>query len=108
MKHSIAVVIWLLTFAGSAYSQAARTSLTGTVSNHLGAAVANAPVQAKNEETGAVVRAISSQEGRYTLSGLSAGSYQVSIAMPCCVFAPFRKEGIRVESGQAVRFEHPA
>ena len=105
MKHSVAVAMWLLMFAGSAHSQAARTSLTGTVSSYLGAAVANAPVQAKNEETGAVVRAISSQDGRYTLSGLSAGSYQVSIAMPCCVFAPFRKEGIRVESGQAVRFD---
>ena len=52
-------------------------TLSGTVSDHLGVAVANAPIQAKNKATGMVAaRALSSADGRYTLA-IAPGTYEL-------------------------------
>ena len=55
-------------------------SITGTVSNLPGDAVANAPVQATNRSTNMVYKTASSEKGLYSLSPLPSGTYEVAVA----------------------------
>src|SRR5262245_4859265 len=48
-----------------------------------------APLQARNKVTGAAARTMSKTDGRYALTNLPDGTYEISIIMPCCAFQPF-------------------
>jgi hypothetical protein len=86
----------------SVCAQNDKGSLAGTVSYPNGAAVADAPIQLENKTTGAVARTISKRDGRYTLAGLPAGTYQLSIVMPCCAYKQIAQEVV-VEPGKAAQ-----
>src|SRR5579872_5818896 len=72
--------IALLFCASTLFAQSGGT-ITGTILNLPGDAVANAPVQATNAATRAVYKATSSENGQYTLAQLPAGTYEVSVAL---------------------------
>jgi hypothetical protein len=57
-------------------------SITGTVFDADGAPVVSAQAQAVNSGTKAVYKTTASADGRYTLSGLPAGNYDVTIVAP--------------------------
>jgi len=79
-------------FVGCMSAQNGRGSLTGTVSDPNGAAVAEAPIQVKNKATGAIARITSKSDGSYTLAGLAPGTYEYSIVMPCCAYKKVAQE----------------
>ena len=70
-----ALAVVLCAFGLPAQSRAA--SLAGTVFDQAGKAVPNAAVAVKNEATGAVRSLTTDQDGRFSIAGLSAGSYSV-------------------------------
>jgi len=72
----------------------------GVVTGPTGAPVPNAPIQARNRQSGAVVRAATTADGRYRLAPLPAGSYDISITMPCCAFDPFAQPDVAIRAGQ--------
>jgi hypothetical protein len=76
------VPILSLLCATAAFSQSDRGTVTGTVSDPAGAVIANAPVEAKNVDTGTVYPVASSSTGNYTIAQLPAGNYEVSVAAP--------------------------
>ncbi len=57
-------------------------TITGTVVDSDGVAVANAQVQATNRDTKSVYKTAGSAKGRYTLATLPPGAYDVSINAP--------------------------
>ena len=69
----------------SAWGQANRGSITGTVVDSSGAMVAGADVTATNLETNVVTKTISNQSGIYVLANLPPGRYSVE----------FKREGFR-------------
>jgi hypothetical protein len=75
----LALVALLLAFAGPAYGQSDRGSITGTVKDPNGGLVANAKITATNTETNETREATTSDEGSYTLPELKAGPYKVSV-----------------------------
>jgi hypothetical protein len=77
---TIAIVSVL--FTTTAFAQSDKGSIQGTVSDPLGAVLANAPVQAKNADTGAVYKATSTAKGTYSLADLPAGKYEITVAIP--------------------------
>jgi Carboxypeptidase regulatory-like domain len=100
MRFRMLVLLGFIAFwAGKTHSQSANGSLTGVVSGPNGA-VADAPIQAKNRATGVMVRAMTKPDGRYTLTNLAAGTYDISVRMPCCVFQPFVKGDVAVKAGE--------
>lgn len=101
----LALVTCLLAISATGFGQTARGSLSGTVFGPDGATVADAPVQAKNTETGSLARTVTSAAGRYTLSDLPAGTYELSIVMACCAFDPFVKDSITLPAGQAQQLD---
>jgi hypothetical protein len=78
--RTIALVSVLLT--ATAFGQGDKGAIQGTVSDPVGVALANAPVQAKNADTGAVYKATSTAKGSYSLADLPAGKYEVTVAIP--------------------------
>ena len=101
----LAAVVGCLALTAAVSAQAGRGSLTGTVAiSWNGARVPNAPLQVRHRETGAVVRSASAADGRYVFADIPAGEYELSVAMPCCGYDPFRA-GVTVRAGQSTAFD---
>lgn len=96
---------WLLACVVTCQLHAQSSALMRGVVSAEGSAVPNAPIQAKNTQTGATFRSISLGNGQYELPGLPPGSYDVSVRMPGFQYAPFRREGVTVTSGQALSLD---
>ncbi len=78
-------------------------SISGTISNLPGEMVAKAPVQATNARTGVVYKAVSADNGGYTLPQLPAGAYDISVAVTG--FNPFAQKNLTVGAGQSVHLD---
>ena len=96
-------VLCLSLFAVPVFSQSDRGTITGTVSDPAGAVIANAPIQARNTETGVVYDAATSGTGNYTIGQLPAGSYDVSTTVPG--FKKYIRQGLVVQVAQVLRID---
>lgn len=85
-------------FVVAAFAQTNRGSITGTVTDPVGAVVANASVVAVNSETQAQYTTITTGTGHYTLAEMPAGVYSVSAEVPG--FKKFTQRGIGVQVAQ--------
>jgi hypothetical protein len=92
-----------LLFASALIAQTDRGSITGDVSDPAGAVVPNAPIQAKNTETGAVFDTLSSSTGNYTLSQLPPGTYELSAAVSG--FKKYSHPGLVVQATIVMRID---
>ena len=90
-------------FALAAFAQSDRGTITGTIADPAGAVVANAPVQARNVETGAVYQAASSTTGNYTLSQLPTGTYEITVSVPG--FKKFVRSDLLLPVAQTLRID---
>jgi hypothetical protein len=99
----IAACFYLLVSA--AFAQNNFGTITGHVSDPEEAAVAGAPVQARNVATGALYRGLSSASGEYTLTRVPAGTYEISVSMPCCAYQPYTHADLAVATAQRLRFD---
>jgi hypothetical protein len=95
----------LLLLASAALAQSDRGTITGTVTDSTGAVIANAQIQAKQAETGALFPTVSTDTGNYTLVQLPVGPYEISVTVPG--FKKFVRSGITVEAAQVQRVDIP-
>src|SRR5262252_1434384 len=94
---ALCMCISLLTLAGPkhAFAQGAGSVvLSGTVLDPGGRAIQNASVAAKNEASSAVSKTTTDPAGKFSFTGLAAGSYSVEVSAPG--FAPAIRQGVRV------------
>jgi hypothetical protein len=98
----LAGVVFLMTVA---FAQSDRSQITGTVFDPAGAVVANAPVRARNVDTGGEYNAVSTSTGNYALNELPVGRYQLTVAAPG--FKTFVRDGFTVQSAQVYRIDIP-
>src|SRR6185369_17266997 len=89
--------------AAVAFAQGDRATITSTISDPAGAVVANAPIEAKNTQTGAVYQAATSATGNYTLSQLPAGTYEMTVAVPG--FKKYVRQNVEVQVAQVLRMD---
>jgi hypothetical protein len=101
--HRSKRVLCLLSIAMVAFAQGDRGTITGTISDPAGAVVANAPIEARNIETGAVYPAASTSTGNYTLSQLPFGSYELTVNVPG--FKRYVRQGLAVQVAQTLRID---
>lgn len=80
-------------------AQETRATLSGTVMDPTGAAIAAANVQLINVETGVEFRTQSNQAGQYRFLFLNPGSYRLTAETPG--FRAFTRDGIVLSTGQA-------
>jgi len=97
------VSMCLLASAIVVFAQSDRGTITGTVADPAGAVVANAPIEAKNSQTGAAFQAASSETGNFTLAQLPVGTYEISVAV--AGFKKYVRQNITVGVAQTVRVD---
>src|SRR6476661_8390663 len=85
------------------YAQSDRGTITGTVSDPANAMVPNAPVVAKNMESGGVYQTVTTATGNFTLASLPAGAYEVSVEAPG--FNKLVQQNITVQVALTVRLD---
>ena len=104
MRHTKPAIalLFLLTLAHAAFGQTGGV-ITGVVSDPGGAVIANAPIEAKNSETGVVVSAATSATGNYVLGDLPAGTYEINATVPG--FKRYVRTGITVQQLQTTRVD---
>jgi hypothetical protein len=84
-------------------AQIGGSQITGSVTDAAGAGVPGATVVAVHVRSGAARQAVSSRSGLYTLAGLAPGEYRVDVELSG--FRPVRRQGVRLETGEAVRLD---
>jgi len=92
---------FLLAF--STFAQNDRGTVTGTVADPAGAVVANAMIQMKHVQTGAVYEAASTNTGNYTIAQLPVGTYEMSVTVPG--FKKYVRQNIGIEVAQTLRLD---
>ena len=101
--HRQAWVLCVFLSAAAAFGQSDRGVITGTVSDPAGAVVANAAVEARQIETGAVYQAASSSTGNYTLSQLPTGTYDLTVTV--AGFKKFVRQNLVLPVAQTLRID---
>ncbi len=99
MKTPSKLVVALLTFVIAALSQETRATLSGTVTDQSGAAVAGATLHLINVETSIEVSTQSNSLGQYHFLFLNPGTYRLTAQM--AGFHAFAREGIQLATTQA-------
>ena len=95
------IALLFLSFDVSCVAQSDRGSITGSLTDPSGGAVANLPVTATNEATGVQTRTVTTGDGYYTIPSLPAGSYSLTVQAPG--FEKLIRNGITVSVDAAVR-----
>ncbi len=103
--RSLVIAIGVSIFSFAVYAQSDRGTITGTVSDATGAVVANASIEVRNTQTGAVYPTASTSTGNYTLSQIPTGNYEMSVMVPG--FKKYIRANIAVPVAQTLRLDVP-
>src|SRR5947208_6292063 len=79
--------------------------ITGTVRDNTGAVVNGAKVTIRDTAKGVDRQTTSNTDGEYLVSGLGAGSYDVSVT--AAGFKTFQAKGVKLDVGQKTRVDVP-
>jgi hypothetical protein len=90
----------LLLAATLAFGQRDLGTITGTISDQQGAAVPNAKVTLKNDETGVTYDTVTNDAGSFTRPALNPGNYSVTVESTG--FQKTQQSGVLVNPGEAV------
>jgi len=88
-----------------AFGQGANGTITGTITDPSGLAVAGASVEAKHAETGGVYTGASTNAGNYTIVNLPVGTYEVTVKVPG--FKTYTHTNITVAAAQVLKEDVP-
>jgi len=77
--------------------------ISGVITDPDGAVVAHIPIQAKNVQTGVVVKTSASAAGAYRFSGLPPGTYQVLVPAVGFTLDKFEQKDLLVRAGELLR-----
>src|SRR6516225_7579603 len=103
MGKFVGISFALCFLASNAFTQGDRGVVTGVVIDPDGNAVEGATVNAKNVATGAIVSAVSSVKGNFTISGLGAGTYDLTTPTLGFTFRPYSRSGLVLRPGETLR-----
>ena len=99
-KWALGVSLFLV---ATAFGQSDRGTITGTIQDPGGAIVNEAPLQARNVETGSTYQVASSETGNYEFPQLPAGTYELTATFPG--FKKYAREKLQVGVAQTVRVD---
>jgi hypothetical protein len=96
------LVVFLVSFCGTkAGAQAPSGTLNGTVLDQSGAVLPGADVVLKSEDSGAIRRTQSNKDGFFSIVGIPAGSYTVSVEAHG--FARWEERGVVFHQGDVIK-----
>src|ERR1039458_6930243 len=95
------VVLFVVTFCGAAWAQTG--SVTGTVKDPSGAAIAGATVVVTSPERGITRQMATNSTGEYNESALQPGSYDIIVTAPS--FKKYQVKGLKLDVGEKARVD---
>ena len=104
LGRNLVLLAFVLVWASWAAAQLTTGILTGTVTDQSGAAVPGARVTVKNLETGMARSTVTGPRGRYEVSSLQVGEYEVTVSMPG--FQTSVRTGIELTVGRTAVVDH--
>jgi hypothetical protein len=99
----IATALFLAAGALPVRAQVAAGEITGVVTDQAGAAVPGATVTVTEVSTNIQRVVVSTSDGVYTAASLAPGAYRIDVDL--AGFAPVRREGVRLETGEKARID---
>jgi len=96
---SVFLATLIILFSSSLFGQQISASLSGTVTDPSGAAVAGGAVEVKSESSGDVRRAVTNGEGVFAVTALPPSSYSVKVT--AAGFTPYEVTGIALSQGDS-------
>src|SRR5215831_11991953 len=103
MRSGERLFLYFLGYTALSWSQVVGGSMTGTVKDDSGAAIPEANVIVKNQETGTERRAVTDEAGRYAIFSVAIGRYEVLAEK--AGFTTGRRTGIELVVGQTVSID---
>src|ERR1700680_4081528 len=100
--RSLTVAVGLFVLALVAFAQSDRGTITGTVADPAGAVVANAAVEVRNVQTGAVYQVATSATGNYVVQ-VPTGAYEISVTV--MGFKKYVRQSVEVPVEQTLRID---
>ena len=91
--------------AAPCVAQEARSTLSGTITDHSGSAVVGAQVHITNSDTGVVLSAVANEVGQYHLLFVNPGTYRMTVEM--AGFRTYARENIVLTLGEAATLDVP-
>jgi hypothetical protein len=108
----ILTALAMLAGAGAAFAQDATQdasgSFTGTLidpNRNVVTGLDGVSVILKNTATGASAEVPVAHDGSFTLKGLAPGTYDVSVPIPCCMYATYYQKSVVIAAGQTLQTE---
>src|ERR1700688_710273 len=101
----LALTLCLLSIPIAAFSQTANGTITGTVTDDTGAAVASAAVVVTNTDTGVATPTVSTPTGAYTAPNLAVGAYSVTVT--AAGFKKYVRAGLGIAAAQVLEINIP-
>jgi hypothetical protein len=92
-------------FAPLAFGQGGTGTITGTITDPTGLAIAGATVQATNAATGGVYTAASTASGNYSIANLPVGTYAVAVTVSG--FKTYTHTNLTIAATQTIRQDIP-
>ena len=99
------VTLCLMLLAPLAFGQGANATITGTVTDPTGLAIAAATVEARNTETGAVYTAASTNAGNYAITNLPVGTYELTAKVSG--FKTYAHPNLAIAAAQVLKEDIP-
>jgi hypothetical protein len=100
---ALAILALLVCFVGAAFAQTTTGTITGTITDPKGAAMAGVTVTVHNADTGIDTSVRTNDSGIYTATLLQPGNYEVTAAQTG--FSSVQNKGVRVQVGETVRID---
>ncbi len=97
-RHSSVLFLTPLLFSALANAQQFRGSIAGIILDPQNTAIPNATVVGTQEETGTKYNTVSTTSGRYTLTPLLPGTYDITVEV--AGFKKFTRRGIHLDADQ--------
>ena len=101
----LSVSLLLLLISVAAFSQVGNGTITGTITDPVGAVIAGAAIDATNSATGVPYAAVSTNTGAYTIPSLPIGTYTVTAKVQG--FKTYVHTNIALEALQTIREDIP-
>lgn len=99
------IALCLLLAPIAAFAQTANGTITGTVTDASGAAVAGAAVVVSNTDTGVQTPTVTTQTGAYTAVNLPIGAYSVTVS--AAGFKKYVRNGLALAAAQTLEINVP-